>query len=228
MKGNTVGSTNTNFCKIFSNPSDAYILGLWCADGYHWTSSVGITNIDWELIDKFKNFFLKRFAPERLRLKIYEPVYNYPRVEKSIPAVYFTSVKARHPAYQLYVNSRSLLREFIHLRSRISKMKDLKIIWPYIAGRFDGDGSIDKQFDRDCRIVYSNIKEAQTAQRLLKRVGLDRTKVYHYKSAHTFCVYISRLQTKKFIQGIHPYSVRMQKLVFVPRRDLAPKAFGTR
>jgi hypothetical protein len=33
--GNTVGSMNTDFWD-FKTKDDAYILGLWCADGYHW------------------------------------------------------------------------------------------------------------------------------------------------------------------------------------------------
>lgn len=219
MRGNTVGSTNTNFCKAFSNAKDAYVLGLWCADGYHRTSSIGITNINQELIERFKDFFLRYFSLERLRLKIYEPIAHSEHTESKIQTKRFKSAKAKHSAYQLYVNSRPLLREFRWLREHIDNLKQPAMMWAYMAGRFDGDGSIDKQLDLDCRIVYSNRKEAQTDYELLQRAGLKQTKIYCYKKARTFCLYISRFETRQFLEKIYPYSVRMQKLVFVPRRD---------
>lgn len=220
--GNTVGSTNTNFCKVFSDDRDAYVLGLWCADGYHRTSSIGITNVNWQLIEKFENFLLKHFSSERLRLKIYEPINYITQTRGKIKTVHFKSAKARQPAYQLYVNSRPLLRELRHLRLQVTNMRKREVIWAYLAGRFDGDGSISRRLNRDCRIVYGNLNEAHGDQALLQRLGLDKTKTYHYQAAKTFCVYISRLQTREFIKGIFPYSVRMQKLVFVPRRDSNP------
>lgn len=222
-----MGSTNTNFCKIFSDEKDAYILGLWCADGYHRTSSVGLTNIDWQLILRFKDFLEREFDKDRLKMKIYEPVDSFKK--NNINGVkYFKSCKARNRAYQIYVNSRPLLRELRQLRNLISKLNKKKLIWAYMAGRFDGDGSIDKRLDRDLRIVYGNFKEAKTDNGLLKRIGFKLSKVYNYRKSKTFCLYISRYETKRFIKGIYPYSVRMQKLVFVPRRDFSSDKSRTR
>ena len=94
------------------------------------------------------------------------------------------------------------------------------MIFPYMAGRFDGDGSVAKDFYRDCRIVYSNLKEAQKDLMLMNSLGFKKMKIYNYRSAKTFCLYFSRLETHKFLSLIYPYSLRLQKSVFVPRRDL--------
>ena len=32
---NIVGSTSINFCDFLHSERDAYILGLWCSDGYY-------------------------------------------------------------------------------------------------------------------------------------------------------------------------------------------------
>lgn len=190
--GNTVGSTNTNFCNFFSKEEDAYILGLWCADGYWWSSSIGLSNTDSDLISRFKKF-LKRFFPES-RIKF----------------------NRNH----LFVNSRPLLREFISAKEKLNNFKNSKIIKNYFAGRFDGDGSIDKNLRNDCRIVYSRKSEAEIDKNLLERIGITKTKIYYYKSAKTFCLYISRFEADNFLRKILPYSTKLQKLVFVPRRDL--------
>jgi len=190
--GNTVGSTSTNFCNFFSNEKDAYILGLFCADSYWWASSVGLSNTDPDLIGMFRKF-LKRFFPEN-RIKF----------------------NRNH----LFVNSRPLLREFISAKNSPDKLKNAKAIRAYIAGRFDGDGSVDKNLRNDCRIVYGRKSEAEIDKDLLRRIGISRTKIYYYKSARTFCLYISRYETKKFLESIASYSLKLQKLVLAPRRDL--------
>lgn len=191
INGNTVGSASTNFCNFFSNEKDAYILGLWCADSYWWASSIGLSNTDSDLIEEFRKF-LKRFFPEN-RIKFNQ---NH-----------------------LFVNSRPLLREFNSAKDKLSKLKKKKIIQAYIAGRFDGDGSIDKNLRSDCRIVYGNKSEAEADKEFLKKIGITNVKIYYYKSANTFCLYVSRYEAKKFIESILPYSLKLQKLVLVPRRD---------
>ena len=189
--GNTVGSASTNFCNFFSNKKDAYILGLWCADSYWWSSSVGLSNTDPDLIGMFRKF-LKRFFPEN-RIKF----------------------NRNH----LFVNSRPLLREFISAKNSPDKLRNTKAIRAYIAGRFDGDGSIDKNLRNDCRIVYTRKSEAEIDKGLLKRIGISNVRVYYYKTAKTFCLYISRYEAKKFLESILPYSLKLQKLVPAPRRD---------
>jgi len=204
--GNTVGSMNTDFWN-FTTKDDAYILGLWCADGYYWGSSIGISNTNTLLIDKFREFFLRFFPEKRLKLYIYRP----------------DKFKRRTKAYHLYVNSRPLLREFKGLENNLSNFIVRKLISPYMAGRFDGDGSVAKDFYSDCRIVYSNKEEAEQDRILIQSLGFRRIKIYNYHSAKTFCLYFSRLETKKFLSLIFPYSLKLQKSVFIPRRDLISK-----
>ena len=190
--GNTVGSASTNFCNFFSNERDAYILGLWCADGYWWASSIGLSNTDPELIKIFKNF-LKRFFPDN---------------------------RIKFDRYHLFVNSRPLLREFISAKNRLDDLKDVKVIRAYLAGRFDGDGSIDKNLRNDCRIVYGKKNEAELDKEILRKIGINNVKIYYYRTSKTFCLYISRYEAEKFLKNISPYSMKLQKLVLAPRRDL--------
>lgn len=201
--GNTVGSANSDFWDLKTR-DDAYIIGLWCADGYHRTSSIGISNTDTDLIEKFREFFLEFLPAERLKLRIYQP----------------DKFKRRTKAYHLYVNSRPLLRKFREIKDNIRKYINENLILPYIAGRFDGDGSVAKDFHRDCRIVYGNKKEAENDLEMMKTLNFQKMKIYQYKSAKTFCLYFSRFETERFLSLIYPYSLRLQKSVFAPRRDL--------
>lgn len=202
--GNTVGSTNVDFWNLKIDKNLAYIIGLWCADGYHRTSSIGLSNTDIDLIHKFSKFLSNHFPKERLKLRIYEP----------------DSYKRRTRAYHTYVNSRPLLRAFKEAKQNTLKFINEEFAFAYIAGRFDGDGSIGKDFYRDCRIIYGNEYEAKSDKELLEKVGFEMIKIYHYKSAHTFCLYVSRFETVKFLTSIYTYSIRLQKSTFVPRRDL--------
>ncbi len=186
-----MGSTSTHFCNFFSDEQDAYILGLWCADSYWWSSSVGLSNTDSDLIDVFRKFLEKFFPEERIKFN-------------------------RH---HLFVNSRPLLREFLLAKENLNKLQSTRTIQAYIAGRFDGDGSIDKNLRNDCRIVYGKKEEALLDRMFLRTIGIDNVKVYHYKSANTFCLYVSRYQVNKFLEIIRPYSIKLQKRVLVPRRD---------
>jgi len=190
--GNTVGSTSTNFCNFFSNEKDAYILGLWCADSYWWSSSIGLSNTDSDLIMVFRKFLRRFFSEKRIKFN----------------------------RNHLFVNSRPLLREFVSAKNRLENLRKVGIIKAYFAGRFDGDGSIDKDLRSDCRIVYGRKNEAEIDGGLLKRISISKIKIYYYKSAKTFCLYVSRFEAKKFLESILPYSLKLQKLVLVPRRDL--------
>ena len=190
--GNTVGSTSTNFCNFFSDEKDAYILGLWCADSYWWASSIGLSNTNPDLIEAFRKF-LKRFFPEK---------------------------RIKFSRNHLFVNSRPLLREFRKAKDNLESLKKETIIKSYFAGRFDGDGSIDKNLRNDCRIVYGRKSEAEIDKEILRRIGISKAKIYYYKSAKTFCLYISRYEAKKFLENIMSHSLKLQKLVLVPRRDL--------
>lgn len=203
--GNTVGSTNIDFCNFPNTAFDAYIIGLWCADGYHRTSSIGLSNTDEKLIKKFSEFLLQIFPKKRLKLRIYKPDHY----------------KRRTRAYHIYVNCRPLLRRFKNLKENIVANIKYSHIFPYLAGRFDGDGSVANDFYSDCRIVYGNLSEAKQDFSLMKNIGFKKMKIYHYKTAKTYCLYVSRLETINFLSKIYPYSLKLQKSVFVPRRDSA-------
>jgi len=201
--GNTVGSANSDFWNL-KTKDDAYIVGLWCADGYHRTSSIGLSNTNVDLIEKFKEFFLRFLDAQRVKLRVYHP----------------DKFKRRTKAYHLYVNSRPLLRKFREFKDNAKKYISGDLILPYIAGRFDGDGCVAEDFYRDCRIVYSDENEAENDLVLIKSLGFQKMRIYNYRSAKTYCLYFSRLETNKFLSLIYPYSVRLQKSEFAPRRDL--------
>lgn len=222
---NTVGSASTNFCNFFSSEKDAYILGFWCADGYSRTSSVGISNTDSDLLKKFAQFLKEYFPIDRLRLRIYYPMEVDYKIDEKIlecvrKIVRYPSKKAKKVGYHLYVNSRPLLREFREAKGTLERLKKVNIVKAYFARRFDGDGSIDKNLRNDCRIVYGRENEPEIDKKILKRIGISKTNVYYYKSAKTFCLYVSRYEAKKFLKEIWPYSLKLQKLVPAPRRDL--------
>jgi hypothetical protein len=143
--GNTVGSTSTNFCNFYSNEEDAYILGLWCADSYWWSNSIGLSNTDLSLVKRFRRFLRNFFPNDRIRFN----------------------------RNHLFVNSRPLLREFVSAKNNLEKLKKKGILKAYFAGRFDGDGSIDKNLRNDCRIVYGKESEAITDKMLLKRINKE-------------------------------------------------------
>ncbi|MGD0976682.1 MAG: LAGLIDADG family homing endonuclease [Minisyncoccia bacterium] len=201
---NTVGNPSTNFCNFPQSQEDFYILGLWCADGYHRTSSIGLTNIDRDLITRFRKFLLKIFPKERLKLDMY------------------TDGKRKHTGYKLYVNCRPLLRIFKTFRDATErKLTDTENIKAYFAGRFDGDGCISRDLKKDCRISYGNILDAKLDYELLLQIGMKNSKLYRYRTSNTYVNYISRMDTKVFVEAIIKYSNKLQKLVLGSRRDLA-------
>lgn len=214
MRGNTVGSAN-ELHTLITDREAAYIFGLWCADGYWWSSSIGITSVNAAIADRFK-LFLARHVPEnRIKLRTYYPVGAKPT--RSLTPAY-TMRLARQPAYQLYVNSRLLLRLFNKAELQISALPT-KYITAYFAGRFDGDGSVDKNLRNDLRICYSNRAEAATDEQLLARLGRYKTRLYQYRKARTHILYVSRKSAEQFLRDIAPHSIKVQSLT--PRRDLS-------
>lgn len=211
--GNTVGSKRIN---LFSNSKSAYILGLWCADGYHRTSSIGLSNTDEELINRFGNFLLENFPKDRIRLRVYSPKsMNKPTISKNIRNLadrisYCSYSKASKIAYHCYINSRPLLRNFIQAKESVASISD-KLISSYIAGRFDGDGSIDKSLKKDCRIVYGDYKSVKIDKMLVDKIGY-KTSLYHYQKAHTYCLYFHCSGLNQLLKAISPYSLKIQRL----------------
>lgn len=210
MKGNTVGSFSE---PLITDNERAYIFGLWCADGYYRASSIGITNVDKRLVDRFAEFFKKYFLEERIKLRTY-----YPVDAKSTENTKYRMRLAKQVAYQLYVNSRPLLRLFLTTEQRIREIP-IKYIAAYFAGRFDGDGSVAQNLRTDLRITYSNLDEAEIDQQLLQKRGNYMTSVYHYKAARTYILYVHHRSAEQFLSIIYPFSVKLQTLL--PRRDLS-------
>lgn len=224
---NTVGSTNSNFCNFRNNQHHAYFLGLWCADGYHRTSSIGLSNINEELILKFSNFLTELLNKDRLRLRVYH--HNKIELNSSLPVSiekisHLMSRKSKHTAYHIYVNCRRLLREFKKAKEETKEFENESIGWAYLAGRFDGDGSVDKNLRNDLRIVYSTFDDASKDYELIKFLGIKNVKIYRYRTSSTYCIYVYRIDSKLFLEKIYSYSSKLQKLEFVSRRDLAQVA----
>ena len=220
--GNTVGNSSTNFCNFYEHHDHAYALGLWCADGYHRSSSIGLSNISPDLIEKFRLFLVSIFPQDRLRLRIYRPEiildnsFNFGINKVSL----LTSKKARHVAYHVYVNSRPLLREFKNAKQKEKVFLNNEIGWRYITGRFDGDGTIGKDLKRDLRISYTTLEDANMDLNLLANLGLN-AKIYRYKTSHTFVIYVPRSESDLFVKNCLSYSTKLQKLVLGSRRDLS-------
>ena len=149
--GVVVGRADTNFCEMHNNAENAYILGLWCADGYHRTSSVGLSNTDESLINVFHQFFLKLFPKDRLRLRVYTNPLFYDKsfgedLAKRLDIERLSQLylkKSVRPTIHLYINSRPLLRTFVQARKDVESIPK-ENLRAYFAGRFDGDGSIAK------------------------------------------------------------------------------------
>ena len=199
---NTVGSPSTSFCNFPKSTEDYYILGLWCADGYHWTSSIGLSSIDLALIQKFRNFLLGLFSKEKIKLDQYD------------------TGKRKYVGYKLYVNCRPLLRIFKEFKNNDErKLSDTEAIKAYIAGRFDGDGCISRDLKRDCRISYGNYQDTKLDYDLLPSIGIMNSKLYRYRTSNTFVIYISTKDVDKFKDNISKHSVKLQKLVLGSRRD---------
>lgn len=207
---------------MIKSPEEAYIFGLWCADGYHRTSSIGLSNINPKLIDRFGTYLEERFPKDRLRLRVYLP--NNATADKRLISKYrrvsILSVrKARHASYHVYVNCRSMLRDFTEAKKHMEAISKGFII-PYLAGRFDGDGSVNSNLKKDFRIVYGNRREAELDKTLLSRIKPYRASSYHYKRANTYCLYISQKDAPLLVRDLTPYSLNLQKISLpIPRRD---------
>lgn len=208
-RDNTVGNWNVHFWEKY--PDDCYAFGLWCADGYHRSSSIGITNIDIRLVERFREFLLKDFSESRLRLRIYHPYGMQPDKNVfqhlSTIIVSYPMRKSAQIALQLYLNSRPLLRLMRASRKNVGLMSERQQIAAYFAGRFDGDGSVNADAKTYCRITYSGREEAEIDQNLLAKIGIDASSVYHYRHAREYCLYVSKNIAQSFIGLISRYAI---------------------
>lgn len=187
---------------------DAYVLGLWCADSYWWSSSIGVSNVEPELILRFAGYLMDVVGGQRLRLRIYE-VPGSPPDDRIVALTDRCSirpaVKMRRTAYHLYVNSRPLLRRFRASRELIPTLPP-GFIAPYLAGRFDGDGAYGSGKLPGLRIAYTEEEEAAIDVSLLGRVGVERCSVLRYEKAGEYCIYVQKADAMRFEKLIRPYS----------------------
>lgn len=195
---------------MLGSNEEAYVLGLWCADGYHRTSSIGLSNTNLNLIFRFRKYLLNEFSEERLRLRIYVPTRYSGSLPSDVDSIcgkisYLKVRKASRISYHIYVNSRPLLRRFKVLKASLENMAKDRIV-PYLAGRFDGDGSAGSDCRSDVRIVYGNIQEAKVDQMLMNKVNSYKTSIYCYRTARTYCLYVSRHDARKFLHDIRRFS----------------------
>lgn len=203
---------------------DPYTLGLWCADKYWWSSSIGISNTDAQLVKRFAEFLLKVLPEERLRLRIYFPPDSSLGVRPDryllnlVGKVSVTQAeKLKKIGYHLYVNSRPLLRIFRAAEMAIAEFKAEQIS-AYLAGRFDGDGSINPSMEEEFRIVYTTIQEARQDRKLLERIGIKQVSVYAYRKINTYALYVKKDDVPRLVRLLKPYSLKLSRLS-LPRRD---------
>ena len=187
----------------------AYALGLWCADGYWWSSSIGISNVEPELVVRFARYLSGVLSPDRLRLRIYR-VDSDPPDERVLQLTDKVSIcpssKMKRTAYHLYVNSRPLVRRFFEARERLEEIPVIHL-GPYFSGRFDGDGS----WGTTPRIAYTRREETETDSALLARAGIDRTSVLFYEKANEYCIYVHRPDWSKFEQLMRARSWKVNR-----------------
>ena len=184
------------FDGFVTDAEHAYALGLWCADGYWWSSSIGISNVEPELVVRFAGYLAKELGPDRLRLRIYRVAGNEPDprvLELTSRVTECPAFKMKRTAYHLYVNSRPLTRRFFRDRDRLLEMPT-GYLGAYFAGRFDGDGT----WGSTPRIAYTTEKEALVDTSLLERAEVTNTSVLFYKKANEYCIYIHRPDWQRF------------------------------
>src|SRR3990167_3025387 len=162
LMGNTVGSKF-----FFKTAEDFYILGLWLADGYWWSSSIGLTSVNPVLIDKFTKFLLRVAPSHPIKKRIY-PVK--------------AGEKRKQTAIQVYINNRPLTRLFVSLKTGALSIPK-PFLLDYLAGRIDGDGHVDTKHRSGIRIAYSSNEDAA---RDLKMFGKTNVSLYQYLAARTF------------------------------------------
>ena len=213
MFGNPVGSSRQKVFPLLN--IDSYILGLWSADGYLRSSSFGLTSIYPILIDRFRAFLRLYFDNSRIKVRKYLPMKDFYQYDfAKNPKVYLLK-KAKHPAYQIYVNCRPFIRPFFN--EDLQKRSVLQNTQAYFAGRFDGDGSVSKNLKNDFRIAYTTFEDAQRDQKYVNILSSTITSsIYHYEHAKTFVLYIHTDASHEFLRLIEPYSAKAQKLLVAP------------
>lgn len=185
LMGNTVGSKS-----FFKTAEDFYILGLWLADGYWRSSSIGLTSINALLIEKFEIFLKRKFPDLLIKKRVYEVK---------------PGEKRKHRAFQVYINKRSIVPTFMSAKEGILKIP--RQHFPaYLAGRIDGDGCIDHKHRSGIRIAYSNKQDAFRDQMLIGEINAS---LYYYKSAKTFVLYLKKHYRERILNDLKNFSIKL-------------------
>lgn len=198
--GNTVGSKfffktcdskSQDLAKqVLKTAEDFYILGLWLADGYWRSSSIGLTSVNLSLISRFTNFLIKVAPSHPIKKRIYEVKEGN---------------KRKQTAIQVYINNRPLTRLFMSTKTEILQIPDSYRL-AYLAGRIDGDGHVDIKHRSGIRIAYSNIEDATRDQELF---GNTNVSLYQYKAAGTYVLYLRKVFRDKILKEISKYSLKL-------------------
>ena len=183
--GNTVGSKFS-----FRTTEDFYILGLWLADGYLRSSSIGLTSVNPKLINRFIKFLLRVSSDHLIKKRIYE-------VKEGD--------KRRQRAFQVYVNNRPLTRLFMSTKTGALDIPS-QYLTAYLAGRIDGDGHVDTKHRSGIRIAYSSFNDASRDQKMF---GVANMSLYHYKAAKTFVLYLKKHYRDKILNQIKTNSIKL-------------------
>lgn len=183
--GNTVGS---NFS--FKTSKDFYILGLWLADGYWRASSIGLTSVNLQLIDKFEKFLTKVAPSHPVKKRFYQPTGEN---------------KRKQIAVQVYINSRPLTRLFMSMKTGKFHIPSQHIL-AYLAGRIDGDGHVDTKHRSGIRIAYSSKEDAIRDQELF---GQANVSLYQYTAARTYVLYLKKRYRDQILKSLRIFSIKI-------------------
>ena len=183
--GNTVGSKFA-----FTSAEDFYILGLWLADGYWRSSSIGLTSVNPKLIDRFVKFLLRVKPEYQIKKRVYQPD------EKS---------KRKQIAVQVYINNRALTRLFMSTKTGDIHIP-IKYKSAYLAGRIDGDGHIDTKHRSGIRIAYGSKEDALRDQLMFGKTNVN---LYQYTAARTYVLYLRKYYRDKILPKVRLYSIKL-------------------
>lgn len=181
----------------FKTNQDFYILGLWLADNYWRSGSVGLSSTNPLLLERFRQF-LRKVCPTH---PIKEVVY-YPEEGK----------KRKLISKNVYVNCRPLTRDFMEYKHKKELSISKKFLPAYFAGRIDGDGHVDRKYRTGIRIVYSDREDASRDLRLLKLLNDNPASLYFYKGANTWVLYFRKEFLKKIQPKIAKFALKLRNL----------------
>lgn len=184
-----MGSLNLKEAKDF------YFLGLWLADCYWRSSSVGLSSTNNFLIRDFRSFLKKVCPTHPIKERIYKPEIGTKR-----------KLVSRH----VYVNSRSLTRDFMKYKHSKNLEIPLKFLPAYFAGRIDGDGHVDRKYRTGIRIAYSTKEDATRDLALLKSLNSRPASLYHYKQANTWVLYFRKNFLRKITPKMAKYALKLR------------------